>query len=40
LTVGTHSVLANYGGDTANAGSLSATLSQAVNASPPGAAPP
>jgi len=36
LAVGTHSVVANYAGDAANAGSASAALAQAVNASTPG----
>ena len=31
LAVGTHSIVANYGGDANNAASASATLSQVVN---------
>ncbi len=31
LTVGTHNIIATYGGDPANAGSTSTTLAQAVN---------
>jgi hypothetical protein len=35
LVAGTHSIVATYSGDLANAGSTSATLSQVVNAGPP-----
>jgi hypothetical protein len=35
LAVGTHSIMATYGGDAANAGSTSATLSQVVNSGSP-----
>jgi len=36
LTIGNHSVVATYGGDTANAGSASTPLSQAVDSAPAG----
>jgi hypothetical protein len=35
LTAGTHSIVATYGGDSANAGSTSSALSQVVNSGPP-----